>query len=41
MDEKSVFVVFNNVNEWGAIVINWPNFLFGKKVNSTLIIVID
>ena len=36
MDENSVFVVFSIANEWGAKVINWPNCLFGTKVNNTL-----
>ena len=33
MDENSVFVVFNFVNEWSTIAINC---LFGTKVNNTL-----
>ena len=36
MDEKSIFFVFRIVNEWGAILINWPNYLLGAKVNDTL-----
>ena len=36
MDENPVFFVFNIVNEWGAIVINWRDCLFGTKVNNTL-----
>ena len=36
MDKISVFVVFNIVNECGDILINWPNCLFGTKVNNTL-----
>ena len=32
MNENSVFVVFNIVSEWVAIVINCPNCLFGAKV---------
>ena len=36
MDENSVFVVFNIVNEWGDILINYPNCLFGTKINNTL-----
>ena len=36
MDWNSVLVVFIIVNKWGAIVINWPNFLPGRKVNNTL-----
>ena len=36
MDENSVFVVFRIANEWVAIVINWPNYLLGAKVNNTL-----
>ena len=36
MDERSVFVVFNIVNKWGAMKISCPNCLFGTKVNNTL-----
>ena len=36
MDKNSVVVVFRYVNEWGDILINWPNCLFGRKVNNTL-----
>ena len=36
IDENSVFVVFSIVNEWGAIVIDWPNWLFDTKVNNIL-----
>ena len=36
MDENCVFFVFSIVNEWGATLINWPNCLFGTKVNDTL-----
>ena len=35
MNENSVFVLFKNVNEWDEILINWPNYLFGTKVNNT------
>ena len=31
MDENYAFVVFNIVNEWGAIEISWINCLFGTK----------
>ena len=27
--------MFSIVNEWGDILINWPNCLFGIKVNNT------
>ena len=36
MNESSVFVAFNIVNEWSDISINSPNCLFGTKVNNTL-----
>ena len=36
MDENSVFAVFSIANEWGAILINCPNYLFSTKVNNTL-----
>ena len=36
MDVNFVFVIFNIVNEWGAIVVNCPNCLFYTKVNNTL-----
>ena len=36
MDKSSVFAVFSIVIEWGAIVIDCPNFLFETKVNNTL-----
>ena len=36
MDWNSVLVVFSIVNEWGEIVINWPNCLLGTKVNNIL-----
>ena len=36
INENSALVVFNIVGEWGVIVINWPNYLFGTKVNRTL-----
>ena len=32
MDQNSVLVVFNIVNEWGAMVINCPNCWLGTKV---------
>ena len=35
MDENSVFVVLNIINECGAILIYCPNCLFGTKVNNT------
>ena len=35
IDKNSVFVVID-VNERGAISINWPNCLFDTKVNKTL-----
>ena len=41
MDWNPALVVFNIVNEWGAIVINWPNCLLGTKVNNTLMLVDD
>ena len=36
MDWNSALVGFNIVNEWGEILINWPNFLSGTKVKNTL-----
>ena len=36
IDWNSALVVFNIVNEWDAIVTNWPNYTSGKKVNKTL-----
>ena len=36
MDENSVFAVFSIVNEWGDILIYYPNCLFGTEVNNTL-----
>ena len=36
MNENFAFVVFNIVNEWGDILITWPNALFGTNVNNTL-----
>ena len=36
MNGNSELVVFSIVNEWGEIVINWPNCLLGTKVNNTL-----
>ena len=36
MDENPVFLLFNIVNEGGDILIVWPNYLFGTKVNNTL-----
>ena len=33
---NSAFVVFSIVNEWGDILINRPNRLFGTRVNNTL-----
>ena len=36
MDEDTVFAMSSIVNEWGAIVINFPNCLFDAKVNNTL-----
>ena len=36
MDQNSGFVVFSIVNEWDAIVTNWPNCLFGTNVNKNL-----
>ena len=35
MDNNSVFVVFSIAKECDAIVINWPNDLFGTKVDNT------
>ena len=35
-DWNSALVVFSIINEWGEIVINWPNCLLGTKVNNTL-----
>ena len=41
MDENYIFVVFRVVNEWknewGDILINCPNCLFGTKVINTLL----
>ena len=36
MDWNSALVVLRFVNKWDEIVINWPNFLLGRKVNNTL-----
>ena len=36
MNENSTLAVFNIAGELGVIVINWPNSLFGTKVNNTL-----
>ena len=36
MDWSSGLVVLSIVNEWGKIVINWPNCLLDTKVNNTL-----
>ena len=36
MEENSVFVAFSIINEWGDILINCPNCLFGTKGNNTL-----
>ena len=33
LNENSTLVVFNTVNDWGAIVINCPNFLSGTNGN--------
>ena len=33
---NSALVVFSIVNKWDKIVINWPNYLLGTKVNNTL-----
>ena len=35
MDWNSALVVFSIANKWGEIVISWPNFLVGPKVNNT------
>ena len=35
MDENSVFFVFSIANQYGDILINWPNCLFVTKVNDT------
>ena len=35
MNENSVFVVFSIANQYGDILIYWPNCLFGTKVNDT------
>ena len=32
MNENSALVVFNIVNVWGAIVINWSNCLSGGYI---------
>ena len=36
MDEKSVFVLFNIANEWGIILVNWSDCLFGTEVSNTV-----
>ena len=36
MDETSVFIMFSIINEWGDILSNCQNFLFGTKINNTL-----
>ena len=36
MEDSSVFVGFSIANEWGPTLINWPNCLYGTKVNNTL-----
>ena len=35
INENYVLTVFNIINEFGKIVINCPNCLFGKNVNIT------
>ena len=36
MDENFVFVEVSFGNEWGYILINFPDCLFGTKVNNAL-----
>ena len=36
MNWNCALVVFHIANEWGEIVINWPNHLLATKVNNTL-----
>ena len=34
MDWNSALVVYDIVTEWGAILIHWPSYLQGTKVNN-------